>query len=108
MAFIDSLIGLRNGGVAIDMEEQLVRLIAAVRLTKKGGTLTLKLAVKPAIKGDDVDMVFVEDTISLNEPKLDKKPTRFFVDEKNNLTRNDTRQMDMYDGIKEADIREVR
>lgn len=104
MAFIDTLIEMRNGGVAIELEESLEQVIEAVRKTGKSGKLTLSLSVKPATKSDDIDMVFLTDAIKADCPKPDKKQTVFFVAENNQLSRKDNRQMNMLDGIKDIDV----
>jgi hypothetical protein len=104
MAFIDTFIEMRNGAAAIEMQTQLEKLIGAVRATRKAGKLTLTLAVKPATKGDDVDMVFVQDTIKADCPQPNKKETVFFVNPENQLSRQDQRQMNMLDGMKEIDF----
>lgn len=104
MAFIDTLIELRNGGAAIELEQSLEEVVAAVRATGKSGKLSLTLSVKPANKGDEIDMVFLQDAIKADCPKPDKKQTVFFVADNNQLSRKDNRQMNMLDGIKEIDV----
>lgn len=105
MAFVDTLIEMRNGGAAIELENSLEEVVKAVRATGKAGKLTLVVAVKPADKGPDIDTVFLQDTIKVDAPKPDKKLTLFFANQANQLSRNDIRQMNMLDGI--ADHQEV-
>lgn len=102
MAFIDTFIEMRNGGAAIEMQESLEKVIQAVRDTGKTGKITLALTVKPATKGDDVDMVFLQDTIKAECPKPNKKETVFFVGPDNSLSRQDQRQLSMLDGLKDV------
>jgi len=104
MAFLDTIIEMRNGGVAIELTQGLEDVVKAVRATGKNGKLVLTVSVKAADKGPDIDTVFLQDTIKVDAPKPDKKLTLFFVNEENNLSRNDQRQMDMLDGMRDIDI----
>lgn len=102
MAFIETFIEIRNGGAAIEMEENLSKVIDAVKQTGKAGKLTLVLSIKPAQKGDDVEMVFLQDTIKADCPKPNRKDTMFFIGEDNTLSRRDQRQLNMLDGLKDV------
>jgi hypothetical protein len=104
MAFLETFIEVRNGGAAIEMQESLEKVIQAMRDTGKAGKVTLTLSVKPAMKGGDVDMVFLQDTIKADAPKPNKKETVFFVSPDNQLSRQDTRQLNMLDGMKDLDM----
>jgi hypothetical protein len=108
MAFIDTLIDLRNGGAAIELEAGLEQVVEAVRKTGKSGKLTLVLSVKPADKGPDIDTVFLQDVIKVDAPKPDKKLTLFFANALNQLSRRDNRQFNMLDGLQETDIVESK
>lgn len=110
MPFIDTLIELRNGGAAIELSNGLEEVVKAVRTTGKPGKVTLTLSIKPADKGPDVETVFLQDQIKLDAPKPDKKLTLFFANDNNQLTRNDQRQMNMLDGMRDIDAtpREVK
>jgi len=100
MAFLETFIEIRNGGAAIEMQDTLKKVIEAVRKTGKPGKVTIAVSIKPASQGD-VDMVFLQDTITATIPKPNKKETMFFVNEENELSRHDQRQMNMLDGLKE-------
>lgn len=89
------MIGLRAGGVAIEMENSLADVIKAVRATGKKGKLTLTLEILPADKSTPVETVFVRDRIKAEEPKPEKKLTLFFTSEEGQLSANDNRQMDL-------------
>ena len=95
MGIIDTLIGLRGGGAAIEMENGLADVIKAVRATGKKGKITLTLDVLPADKATPVETVFVRDRVKVEEPKAEKKLSLFFTTEEGQLTTNDTRQMDL-------------
>lgn len=101
MAFLDTLIEMRNGGVAIECEKALEEVSQGVRKTGKTGKLTLVLTVRAANKGSDVDAVFLADSVRADVPQLTKKETLFFVNEQGQLNRTDGRQMNMLDGIPE-------
>jgi hypothetical protein len=103
LAFIENLIEMRNGGVVIEMEKSIEDVVAAVRATGKAGKVTLQISVKPASKGD-VDTLFLQDTIKVDAPKPDKKLTLFFANEENQLSRHDTRQMNMLDGVRDISL----
>lgn len=104
MAFMDMFIEMRNGGAAIEMQKALEDVGAGVRKTGKPGKVTLTLTITPAEKGSEIDTVFLADTITTVIPKPDKKRTLFFINDDNQLTRHDTRQMNMLDGLKEIDV----
>lgn len=102
MAFIDTLIEMRNGGVAIECEKALEDVVQGVRKTGKNGKLTLVLTVRAADKGPDVDTVFLQDTVKADVPVADKKLTLFFADDKGQLSKQDKRQMSMLEGLHEV------
>lgn len=109
MAFIDSLIAMRNGGCAIDLEQGLEDVVKAVRATGKDGKLTLVLTVKPAEKGPEIGTLFIKDEVKVTAPKPDKKLTLFFAGDNNQLSRKDIRQGEFDLAEAEAEIRkEVR
>jgi hypothetical protein len=105
MAFIDTLIAMRNGGAAIELEQALEEVVKAVRKTGKTGKLTLTVQVQPADKGPDIDTVFLQDKVKIDAPKPDKKLTLFFANESNQLTRNDTRQFNMLDEVEPIEVK---
>ncbi len=83
---------IRHGDLMYDMTEELGKLIAAVRETQKGGTLTLKLKVQPLNKGDGT-VVGIIDELSITPPKKEKNKTIFYTTDNNMLQREDPRQM---------------
>jgi hypothetical protein len=108
LSFNNTLVELRNGGVAIDMEKGLEQVVAAVRQTGKGGKLTMTLLVKPADKGPDIDTVFIVDQIKVEAPEADKKVTLFFANEANQLSRSDNRQSGLFESLREVEQGEGR
>ena len=89
--FFDTLREIRAGAALDDLATELADVVAAVRQTGKAGTLTLKLAIAPASKGD-VQTLMLADTITAKLPRADRGSTVFFSDDANNLSRRDPRQ----------------
>lgn len=96
MAFLDTFIETRNGGLAIECEKALEEVVQGVRRTGKIGKLSITLNVVPAGSGLDVDQVFIKDTVKAEVPQADKKLTLFFADDKGQLSKQDNRQTDMF------------
>ncbi len=88
-----------GGKTHIELGEALHDLIAKVRDTGKGGTLTLTVKVKPL--KDDIDVLIVQDEIKLNLPEHDRKASMFYPDANGNLSRKDPRQLE-FEGLREV------
>jgi len=86
---------LRDGRAHSELSGQLAELIGKVRETGKGGELTLKIKVKPASRGGDVDKVTVSDQISITLPKPEKGEDFFWLTSENDLSRNHPRQQSL-------------
>ena len=84
----DTLGELEGGDFIAEATEKLYNLTVAVLDTRKPGSLTIKLALKPNAKG----MVEIDAKIDTNEPKEDRPSTNFFVSSDGALLRNDPRQ----------------
>jgi len=84
----------RCGHLAHELSTELRALLAACEETGKPGSLTLKLFVKPANKGQAL-LVLIEDELSLTAPKLPVEPSVFFVDPDHNLSRDHPQQLRM-------------
>lgn len=89
--FMDVLREHRAGRTHDDLTEQLQQLVAAVVETGKGGTITLRLDVKP--HGDGATMVTAH--IGTKLPKAQGGGAIFFITPENNLERQDPRQADL-------------
>lgn len=96
--FADVLIDLNYGRVHTELSVDLQELIAAVIATEKSGALTLKLNISPA---DAKGMVVITDAIAVKMPELKRAASMFFVDDENNLTREDPRQREI-PGLREV------
>lgn len=60
---------IRQGGLLEDIDEALRELNRCVGFIGKGGTLTIKISVKPATKNSG-SSVIVSDEVNLKTPKL--------------------------------------
>jgi hypothetical protein len=89
--FTDTLAELRGGHCNEEIAEALREVIEAVRRTGRAGTVTLKLEVSLATKGQD-DRIMIEDTITAKAPPDDLPATFLFVDERQNLSKQDPQQ----------------
>lgn len=88
---MDVLRDHRAGRTHEDLTEGLQALVAAVAETQKGGSITLRLDVKP--HGDGATMVTA--TVSAKLPKAQGGGSIFFITPENNLERQDPRQQDL-------------
>lgn len=91
-AFAVFLQDLRDGRVHADLSQQLEELLAKVKETGKGGELALKIKIKPATRGGDVDKVTISDLITLTLPKPERGEDFFWLTDDNDLTRNHPKQ----------------
>lgn len=92
--FLVFLAGVNKGRAVKDLGEQLQTLVEAIQNTGKGGTLTLKIAVKPA--GRNGDALIVTDEVVLKAPKLNRPESIFFPDADHNLVRSNPNQPTMF------------
>lgn len=91
-AFAIFLQDLRDGRAHTELTSQLAELLAKVKDTCKGGDITLKIKIKPAGRGQDVDKVTVTDAITVNLPKPERGEDFFWLTDDNDLSRNHPRQ----------------
>ena len=91
MTFARMLLELNGGDVEQELSGKLTELVAAVKLVQKKGSMTVTLNVKPATKGG-AEIVFVTDEIKSKVPEFDRASTLFFIDDENQLRRQDPRQ----------------
>ncbi len=89
--FIDTLRDIEAGGLLDELSETQHRLIDAIRLTGKGGELTIKLAYKP----DGNGQMTIKADVKAKEPALSRGTSLFFLTPEGNLTRRDPRQQDL-------------
>lgn len=91
-AFALFLQELRDGRAHTELTASLAELLAAVKDTGKAGEITLKIKVKPASRGSDVDKVTISDAIATKLPKPERGDDFFWLTDDNNLSRNHPRQ----------------
>jgi hypothetical protein len=88
---MDTLRDLESGGLLDELSDSQHRLIDAIRLAGKGGELVIKLAYKPDGRGQ----MNIKADIKVNEPKMSRGTSLFFLTPEGNLTRRDPRQQDL-------------
>lgn len=93
--FLAFLASVNKGRTANDLGERLQELVEAVENTGKGGTLALKLTIKPAGKTNS-DAVIVTDEVLLKAPKAAPRESFFFPDGNHNLLRTDPNQNSLF------------
>ncbi len=91
-SFLDTLTKLRYGECLENLTTELHQLLCAVNRTGRGGSLTLKINVKPVDKGASVERIQISDDITVKVPKPERGSTFMFLDAQNNPTPNDPRQ----------------
>lgn len=91
-AFSIFLQDLRDGRAHAELSNQLAELLAKVKETGKGGELILKIKIRPATRGGDVDKVTICDAITVNLPKPERGEDFFWLTDDNDLSRNHPKQ----------------
>jgi hypothetical protein len=91
---LETLAQLRRGALLPDFSDRMADLVKAVQMSGRGGSITLKLTVKPAGKGT-VRNVVLEDEITVKAPAPDKEATIFFPTDDGSLVRNDPNQREL-------------
>lgn len=85
---------MRNGRSLTELSDELSKLIAAVRATRKAGKLTYALSVQPTDEPDGITIELL-DELSVKTPKLARGRSIFFATADNQLSRRDPRQFEM-------------
>lgn len=96
--FTDTLRDLRAGKTLDELAERLQEIVQAVQRCGKQGTLTLKLTIKPASRGD-LETILIHDAIKAIVPEGERAATLFFGTPEGNLTRTNPRQIDGLRGV---------
>jgi hypothetical protein len=76
----------RDGALVLELGEALNDLVETVNILAKGGSLTLKVTIKPSSRGNSA-IVLVTDEVSVKKPEPEPEPAVFFVDGNANLSR---------------------
>ncbi len=91
-AFAILLQELRDGKTHIELTNGITELLSAVAVTGKAGSITLKIDVKPASKGSEVDKVMIIDKITTTLPKPERGSDFYWLTDDNELSRNHPKQ----------------
>lgn len=86
--FREILAEINNGGLLAQLGEKMAYLVKEVTSVEKGGTLTIKLSVKP--NGDRT--VFLDADVTVKAPNAPIETSVFFHKENGDLTRRDPDQ----------------
>ncbi|MBF6459831.1 hypothetical protein IU433_12365 [Nocardia puris] len=95
--FVDFLVELRRGRVAVELTEALHELIAQVKDTGKPGSLSLVIKVSKQKKTEG--MLVIDDNVITKMPPRDRDSSLWFVDHDGNPTRQDPNQLE-FQGIR--------
>lgn len=97
--FVNLLVEMRGGQVAIDLNKKFDEILQAVLETGGKGELTVKLTVKPSKMGmgGAVIEVEMEHDTKLKRPELKVGRSVFFVTKDGKLTRDDPAQTAMFE-----------
>ena len=87
--FVDTVEALRYGSLADELTDKLRELTLKCDDTKRAGSLTLTIKLKPG-KGGQMEIV---DDFKVVMPKEEKGTTLMFATPEGNLTRDDPRQL---------------
>lgn len=95
--FVHILMELKSGRAHIDCSRKLSRLVAAVVDTRKPGTLTLTIKVKPAAFSEGVvTEVGMQWDCKIKEPEHETGTSQFWVTKDKGLATNHPDQVDMF------------
>ena len=87
---------LRRGVFIDDLEREMAALVDAVRDTGRKGTITVKIDIGLASKGDAMTLK-IGDSISVKAPQPERGDTIMYATADGRLSRRDPRQMDLDD-----------
>ena len=100
--FPKSIFEIDNGATVAEFVAALHAVNAAVRDVGKGGEVTLTISVSPASKGN-TDVVMVKSKVKAKLPEASRRQTVFYLDDDNQLVRNDPKQQTLPLRIVEMD-----
>lgn len=82
----------RRGGLHAELTDKLAELVQVCAELGKGGSLTLKISLKPNADGSTMT---VSDDVSVKAPEPERGAAIFFADDAGNLSRHDPRQLEI-------------
>jgi hypothetical protein len=92
--FPKSLFEIDNGATVAEFAAALHSLNTAVREVGKAGEVSLTISVTPASKGN-TDVVMVRTKVKAKLPEATRRQTVFYLDDENELVRNDPKQQSL-------------
>ena len=92
--FADILSEVQRGAVADDAATELAKLVAAVKETRKKGSITVTLVVAPMSGNDEV--VNVSGTVTTKPPRAAAPASIFYTGAGGNLSRNDPNALELF------------
>ena len=97
--FVQTLMEMRSGEVAVDVNRKFGELLASVLETGKKGKLTLSVEVSPSkfAMGGAVLEVETRHNCKVTRPELEVGRSLFFVTKDGSLTRDDPAQVAMFE-----------
>ena len=101
-----TLLDMRNGLVAADVNQKWNEVVTAVLETGGKGELTIKLMIRPSRlgMGGTVLEVQTEHDVKMKKPELEIGSQTFFIDKQGRLTRDDPAQTDMFEQAEQTQI----
>ncbi|WGG48952.1 hypothetical protein [Rugamonas sp. DEMB1] len=91
-AFSIFLQDMRDGRTHTELTKCLDELLAAVKNTGKGGSLSVEIKIKPASRGQDVDKVVITDKVSIKVPSPERGDDFYWLTDDHELSRNHPKQ----------------
>lgn len=95
---------MRGGDADTEAGRKLAEVIAAVKLHRKPGSITIKIDVEAADKEGASPRIMLTDSIKVSLPAQTNPFSLFFVDEDSNPTRRDPQQRIFEAGMTKATI----
>jgi hypothetical protein len=89
--FPKAIFEIDNGATLAEFAAALQSLNTTVREVGKAGEVTLTISVTPASKGN-TDVVMVKSKVKAKLPESTRRQTVFYLDDANQLVRNDPKQ----------------
>jgi len=103
--FQETILQINNGATVAELSGALEKVVAAVRMAGKAGSITLTLKVAPASKGS-TDVLMVESQVRTKLPEPERGISIFYATEDNKLVRNDPKQQQL--PLRVVDIEQPR
>ena len=103
--FQETILQINNGATVAELSEALERVVAAVRMAGKAGSITLTLKVAPASKGS-TDVLMIESQVRTKLPEPERGISIFYATDDNRLVRNDPKQQQL--PLRVVDIEQPR